>query len=609
MKFSDLRHPLAAFNQWKANRTVKNEQRAIALLGCTAPHQVRNGDRSTRRELQRACLTLQKNHAHLVRNWYESGNPYPDGTRSFVGNYSVDARYDQNPVVRRTMEIRCRYWEQNSPIMKSTLDVKAQYEIGTHLPVITPLGTPTAENPQWREATEIVFREMCESAGLNGESLFALLDVACRRKHVDGNILFVETRKPGKVTIRRGTKYQTELDVEKPCYQLAESHRIGTPWDGAWSDNGSNVIDGVQYKEITTRLADGTTRKQLVKSGYWVNDGSTGSGQAQSPVFVPVECSYYAASAHRVNEPRSVSDFYAGEPTLALLEDLLKMEMRAQEVQSDIALFITNGAGQVVSPKMQETLSALNIKVSAGGDGKPVVTAKDVEQVKAVYDKIWGGQKAVGRTGDTLSFLAPTRPAEATLNLWNYLIDSWCAAANVPRVLVFAKFNKGQGTEVRAEIEKANAAFIKEFNLVWKPFLQRAWKYFMGWAVKNDERVKNPPADWENIEVSPPRSVVVDLGYVSANNLAEMAAGVYPLHNWAQDHGTTKSKLIEHSTSDLFDIKLACAKKAEMAEYARYGITVTAAEVRNNLAEVVKAQAARATAEAATANAPTEATA
>ncbi len=516
-----------------------------------------------------------------------------------MGNYPTDARYDQNPVIRTTMEIRCRYWEQNSPLMKATLDVSAQYVIGTHMPVVTSLATPNPENANWRAQAEKVFEEMCESAGLNGETLFALLDVACRRKKVDGGILAVETKKPGTVVYRRGTKYETLIDVDRPAYQFIESQRIGAAWN-SWGNGPANAWDGVQYKEIKTALPDGTVRTQLVKSGYWINDAFTTSmtsASANVAVFVPIENCYYATSAHRINEPRGVSDFYAGETTLALLEDLLKMEMRAQEVQSDIAMFITNGAGQLMTPKMQQTLGAMNIKVSTDDAGKPVVSSKDIEEVKRVYEKIWGGRTMVGRTGDTLAFQAPTRPAEATLNLWNYLIDAWCSAANVPRILVFPKFNKGQGTEVRAEIEKANAAFIKEFNLVWKPFIHRAWRYFIGWAIKNDERLKHAPADWAAIEVSPPRSVVVDLGYVSANNLAEMAAGVYPLHNWAQDHGTTKQKIIQHAVSDLFDIKRACVEMGQRPEYA--GLTVTADEVRNNLADVVKARAAMDTAEAA----------
>ena len=92
---------------------------------------------------------------------------------------------------------------------------------------------------------------------------------------------------------------------------------------------------------------------------------------------VPVQYCYRAATAHRVNETRGMTDFYAAEPTLALLEDLLKLEMRAQEVQSDIALFITNGAGQQVSEKIQGLANAGIVKVSKDADGKAIVTAKD----------------------------------------------------------------------------------------------------------------------------------------------------------------------------------------------------------------------------------------
>lgn len=534
----------------------------------------------------------------MVRNWYESGNPYSDGSRSLLPEALTDARYDQNQITRREMMRRMRYWEQNSVFVKSALDVSEQYVIGTHLPVVTSL----ASDADWQARAETVFAEMCQDAGLNGESMFSLLCVGHRRKKVDGNILFVETSKPGTVIIRRGTKYETPLNVSKPCYQLVESHRIGTPF-AIWQQEGLDMFDGVQYREVETRLADGRTRKQKVKVAYWINDSANVYSTDEGFTDVPVEHCYYATTPHRVNEPRGVSDFYAAEPTLALLEDLLKLEMRAQEVQSDLTLFITNGAGQIVNEKMSNTLGALGVKVGTSADGKPVVTAKEIEQVKAVYEKIWGGRTAVGRTNDTLQFLAPNRPAEATLNLWNFLIDSYCAAIRVPRILLFAKFNKGQGTEVRAEIEAANAAFIKEFNLVWKPFIHRAWKYLIGWAVKNDERLKNAPADWDQIEVSPPRSVCVDLGYESANTIADLAAGLTNLHTVAQKLGTTKAKLIQHSVSDLFDIKLACAQGAEQAQYKKYGITVDAAEVRNNLSDVLKNLAAKSAADAAKATA------
>lgn len=578
----------------------RREQKAIALLCATNPVKARNGSKAERTQLAGAIRTLNRSHQWMVRNWYEAGNPYSDGTRSNVGTWSADARYDQNPVARRTMEIRCRYWEQNSGLMKKGLDVSSQYVIGTHMPVVTSLAS--SGDSGWADRAEDVFHEMCESAGLSGESMFSILDVAYRRKKVDGNVLLVETSKPGQVVIRRGSKYETQLDVYRPCFQLIESHRIGSP-SQPWSyDPDNSSFDGVQFRDVETKLPNGQVRKQQVRVGYWVNDTSSLHSPERNYAFIPTEFCYYAASAHRVNEIRGVSDFYAAEQTLALLEDLLKLEMRAQEVQSDIATFITNGAGQIVDSKMQNTLGAMGIKVTQGNDG-PVVTATDVQKVQEIYQRVWGGKVMVGRTGDTFQHQAPVRPADATLNLWNYLINTFCSAMNWPRLLIFPTFNKGQGTEVRAEIEAANSAWRKEFHLVWKPFIVRAWKYFIGWAINNDERLKNPPADWDKIDVSPPRSVVVDLGYVSANSLEEMAAGVYSLHNWAQDHGTTRQKIIKHAVRDVFDLKLACKKMAELPEYE--GLTVDIAEVRNRLG-TVKSQLGTAAQAFSTANEPTE---
>lgn len=579
-----------AANLYSANRAARNEARAVALLAVTHPRSIR----TQKRAIQRAVETLNRGYKeYLVRNWYESGNPYSDGSRSYLPEVLTDARYDQNQITTREMMRRMRYWEQNSVFVKRGLDISEQYVIGTHMPVVTSL----ASNPDWQTVAENVFHEMCQNAGLKGESLFSMLCVGHRRKNVDGNILFVETSKVAPLTIRAGTKYETQINVMRPCYQMVEAHRIGTPFP-MWAQEGLNLFDGVQYKEIETKMPDGQIRRQLVKTHYWINDSANCFSANTGFTAVPVDNCYYATSPHRVNEPRGVSAFYAAEPTLALLEDLLKLEMRAQEVQSDLTLFITNGAGQIVDKKMQSTLGALNIKVSQDESGNPVVTAQDVDKVKAVYEKIWGGRTAVGRTGDTLTPMAPVRPADATLNLWNFLIESFCAATGFPRILTFAKFAKGQGTEVRAELVAANDGWIKEFNLIWKPFLQQAWKYFIGWAIKNDQRLANAPADWAHIEVSPPRSVIVDLGYDSAADLAELAAGVNDLHTWAQKRGTTRSKIIKKSVADVFDIKLECAKRAENPEYKKYGITVDAAEVRNNLANVTQALAAAQAAEA-----------
>jgi len=569
----------------------RSERRALAQLSTLHPLALTNGRRSERRAAEKCLRVLSKNHSHAIRNWYEAGFPFLDGTRSWTPSIIQDARYDQNLVTRREMLRRMRYWSQNSGIYKSTVDVRRQYVIGTHAPVITSLSKNTA----WAEIAEAVFEEMIKTAGIEGEPLYQMLTVGFNVKKHDGDVLFTETSIVAEIPIRQGTKYATKIKKSVPRLQMVEGHRIETP-PNRWKDEGLTIVDGVQFQEVEQKLPDGTARKANVRIGYWVKDAFNGFTNDEAYSFIPVDHCCLVFTPTRVNQIRGLSDFYAGETSLAMLEDLLKLELRAQEVQSNISVFITNGAGQIVNEKTQATLGGLGIKLTKDPTGKPIVTTEDIEKTKEVYKKIWGGEVFVGRTNDTLAFQAPVRPAEATLNLWNHLINLWCAGAETTRVLVFPKSEKGQGTEVRAELDKFNTSAIGEFNLNWKPLIHRVWKYFIGWAIDNDPRLKNAPEDWENIEVSPPRSVLVDAGYDSASMLAELAAGVTNLHFVAQRLGTTAKRLIKMAVQDIYQLKKACN---EISGKADAPIEVKPEEVRQSLADVVKNLAAMKTAEAA----------
>lgn len=582
---------------------LRRERRCKALLSLTPPQSVGNRPRRERQAVTRAILFLGKRHPAFVKNWYEGGFPFGDGTRSYVPGLVQDARYDQTFITRREALRRMRYWNQNSPIQKRSVDVSRQYVIGTHMPVVTSLATsedPDADGKTWTERAEIVWSEMITHAGMDGESLFQMLTVGHDCKKVDGDLLFVETSRRARV--KPYLNSDTTIEKTVPALMMVEGHRIETPFQ-KYDSEGIDIVDGVQFRNVETRMPDGKIRKLTQRTGFWIKDNSQNFAvNENSWAFVAAENCEFIFTPHRVNQIRGLSDYIVAEPTLAMLEDLLKLEMRAQEVQSAIATFITNGSGALVDDRVKASLGAMNIKVSTDGNGKAIATADDITKATEMYSKIWGGENRVARTGDTMTHMAPTRPAAATLNLWQFLIDSYCVAAKVPRILVFPKTlaGKGQGTEVRAELEAANAAFIAEFNLNWKPLIHRAWKYFIGWAIKNDPRLVDPPSNWEHIEVSPPRSVTVDAGYDSASDLAELAAGVGNLHTWAQKLGTTKARLIEQSVDDVFAIKLKCAKKAQMGEYKTFGITVEAAEVRQDLSAVIKNLAAMKTAEAQT---------
>jgi len=575
-------------DHWRERR----ESAALAVLAVHPPHTVALCEPPVRREIEGAISTLRKNYTHIIRNWYEGGFPLLTGDAAWRNQVVQDSRFDKNFVTRRELMRRMRNHAQDVPIHKRGLDLSRQYVIGTHMPVVTSLASEDgldAYRPgkkAWRELAEEVWHEMIQSAGLNGESLFTLMNVGHDCKKNDGDVAFVRVSRPQ--IIEYGGR---SVKVDRPCWQMVEAHRIETPFN-KWANDGKDVIDGVQYQQVITKTPTGQTRPQMVKIGYWVKDTIDALAFKDNYTLIPCEAVEFIYSPNRVNDVRGISDYYAVETTIGLLRDMLKLEMRAQTVQSQLTVFITNGAGQVVDPKMKASLTQLGIKISAGPNGAPVATAADVKKAKAVYDEIYGGEKFIGKTGDELKFLAPNRPSEATMNLWQYLIDSYCAGARLPRALVFPKTSggtKSQGTEIRAELDSANSGFISEFNANWKPFVKASWKFFIGWAIKTDARLADPPADWENIEVSPPRSVLVDAGYDSHATIAELQEGITNTHFIAQNLGTTEDRLIAMSVKSVWKLKRACNVANNKPDAP---IEVRPEEVRQSLADTMPIEAA-----------------
>lgn len=568
---------------------MRREAKAIATLSLCRPNDVNRFGWIGKNRVVNSVKILRKRNNHLIQNWYEGGFPLLSGDRSWLNQVVQDSRFDKNFVTRRELMRNMRNHAQDVPIHKRGLDVSRQYVIGCHMPVVTSIARGAdldKDGESWNARAEEVWHEMIAGAGLNSESLFQLLCIGHDCKKNDGDVGFIKTSRIEQRTIREGTKYEAVLNVSRPCLQMVEAHRVETPFN-QFDRDGKSVIDGVEFRPVKLPIP-GTSQERttLKRVGYWVKDTINAMAFVENYTLIPCDGMEFVYSQNRVGDIRGISDYYAVETTLHLLRDILKLEMRAQEVQSDLTVFITNGAGQILDEKMQGTLGALGVKVSKNVDGTACVTAKDVEKVKSIYNKIWGGRTLVGRTGDTIEMMAPNRPSDATQNLWQYLIDSYCVGSRVPRSLLFPKTlaGKSQGTELRAELDAANAGFISEFNLCWKPLIVSIWVYFIGWAIKNDPRLIDAPADWKNIEVSPPRSVLVDAGYDSAATISELDQGITNTHVIAQKLGTTEDRLIAAAVQSLKKLKIQCARANQDPDAVKYKISVTPEEIRQSLA-------------------------
>jgi hypothetical protein len=455
---------------------------------------------------------------HGVRNWYEAGWPlWTGGAESYLPSLVQDARWDQNFVTRREMLRRMRYWSQNSPIIESILSVGERYTVGAaglHVSFYPDDDLSEDADNSWYEQADRVVAEWFQDCGWNGETMAELLKIAYRDQKVDGEIFAIKTRKAGALNLVSRT-----IRVQKPCLQLIEAHRVESPWN-QFEQEQKTLIDGVQYEAVNQ---DG--RQMLRKTGFWMRSGASSFEQNDSWKMVPIEQCWQLRNVHRVDQPRSVSDFYAGEVTINKLEDLLEIEMKAAAAQNVRAVGVETASGQfskATDPKIElfNRARGLPTPPPQGDEGKRF----------EVFRKETGAYVYGLKLGEKIHFDSGNRPSEATLNLWEYLVGAICAAAHAPRCLVFQKISgqsaRSQGTEVRAELDAADEFYKGDFQK-WKNFLREAVVWFMEWAINNDPRVADPPGDWKFcIHIQQPEACNVDIGYTTQADCMRLAAGL-----------------------------------------------------------------------------------
>jgi hypothetical protein len=151
-----------------------------------------------------------------------------------------------------------------------------------------------------------------------------------------------------------------------------------------------------------------------------------------------------------------------------------------------------------------------------------------------VYRKETGAYAYGLKPGEKVHFDSPVRPSESTLNLIELRINFICSGCHAPRSLVIQKVSgqsaKSQGTEVRGELDTANTYYKKD-GQKWANFVLESAIWFMEWAVKNDPRVADPPANWkECLHVQQPESCNVDVGNNTNAQLTGLAAGTENYH-------------------------------------------------------------------------------
>jgi lambda family phage portal protein len=452
-----------------------------------------------------------------VRNYYEAARIWWQPDRSWIPGGLERPTTRLTPSDRRELMRQAQYWEHNDALPQRLADLFESYTVGSGIPCI-----PASNDVQWNLRAKSWWDEWCKYPDLcSRQNLTTLLSGASRRWFIDGESFFKLTS---------GSLRQRMPGGAFPRLQWIDSVNVETPPDKG-KEEGLSIIDGVQVDEVGR------------PSGYHVATEKEGKISYEQ---VAADLMVHIFEPHFAGQKRGVTFFHA---VLNELHDLIDLETYEQKAAKDAAIIsnvITNQAGELDPGELRR------LKYQTSSSSQNTEGNSPVEERSRYFKDRFGATTEVLRAGEKLEQFRSDRPSVTTRDYWKWKAEKVCAGVGIPYVLAFPDMM--QGTVYRGALDMANVYFAMRHQVV-ADAVRRIWEYVMGWAILNVPTLRDPPADWKNVAIHPPRSVNVDVGY----NAQAIAT--------AMENGFTNYELVFSPLG--LDWREQLRKRAEQAAYVQ----------------------------------------
>lgn len=399
-------------------------------------------------------------------------------TRSYIQEAVQSARFDVNDGNRTELMRKARNFEKNNAVVQRMADLWEQYTVGSGLMV-----QPASSDDRWNKAAGEYWAEWSELPDIfSRQPLGTLLGMMARGWFVDGEQFALLTTGSSGI----------------PRLQVVEAHLIGTP--PQYKDDPL-VMDGVRVAPDTLRpiaFYVGTERARREMTYTQVDADKV------LQVFEP----------SRPGQLRGLSMLHAVINDIHDLDDLQILEMRAAKQAADITNVVKRTQDEVDPLGLRQARVSKSIAMSDGSTATQTATQ--------YYADVVGGRPVLLRPGDDFQQFRSERPSVAVREYWRYLAEKICIGVGLPYVIVFP--DSMQGTVYRGAIDMA-ASFFRLRSAVMQSAVRRIYGYVMSWARYKVPALRDSPADWRRIRISPPRAPNVDIGY-SADALAKGLANM-----------------------------------------------------------------------------------
>lgn len=414
------------------------------------------------------------------QDFYESGVRWTN-KRSWIPGWIRDSRFDAMSVVRSEIVRKSRYFEANNAILNRLCDLFEQYTVGANgLEFI-----PSSSDEEWNVKAKDFWDQWCTMCDVSSRRTFGEnQSLVARSWFVDGEAFILKTS--GRVRAD-GNSF--------PRIQIIETHRVSSPQDAGFD----NIVDGVGVDKRGRPII------------YYVRQGYEPEAQHD-----PIDAKdiVHVVEPPRPGMVRGLPFAYPVMNDLHDLDDLQILEMDAAKDAAKTTNVIKTKTGEVSYDDFRrQRFGITGTQGTSGGS----------EQTRSkYYDEVFGADAKVLKHGDEFEQFVSDRPSVASREYWDYITSKVCAGVGISKLLVFPY--SMQGTVVRADLD-VSAQFFRARSSVLAARFTEVYLYVMEWATMNNRDLSDPPIDWRNVTVRPPRSVTVDIGRNSSALIAEYEAG------------------------------------------------------------------------------------
>lgn len=382
---------------------------------------------------------------------------------------------------------KCRYFAKNEPLCDRIGDLFEQYTVGScGIEMV-----PATSQPKFNAAVKEAWLEWCENPdATSNKSYGTLCGEGANALCPDGNFLIV---KGFEEVVKAGQG----VPKIQPRIQLVEIHRLQSPSE---ESGKTNIYKGLQLDNSGKVI------------GYWIQSGPDSSKSK----FYKADDVVHVFKSKRPGQYFGLPIFHAAINRIHDLSDLALLQMRKAKQNARVGNVVKTESGELQDDA--DAMRRLDTIDNQNSQGESTTESR-----LRGYQQAVGGEWIALRKDEDISQLKSESPSVTEQWHWQKVEAEICATAGISRQLVYPE--SMQGTVVRGDLEITAATLRGWCHLQAKAWI-KIYLWWLDWAVQNDPRLKNPPADYKRVDYRAPRGPNVDVGWNSQAVISELDSGL-----------------------------------------------------------------------------------